>query len=148
VVTREALSETLRACDVAGPANEDQIRLGEERLGVRFPRSYRWFLETHGAALCPGFRIAGLFVHEDEDEPPLWIDVVEFTESIRKFAELPPGYVAISDDGVEMTFYLDTAKGGDNADCPVIAIGPGVDDVVADDFLTFVTRALAGRLFE
>src|SRR5687767_373400 len=133
------LADFLGRCTVPGRASEEIIASAEARLGVRFPQSYRTFLAAYGAALCEGFEIAGLFPHADTDRPPLWSDVVAMNLRIRHRAHLPEGYVAISSDGVEVTYYLDTAKIRDDGECAVVALGPGVDRAeVATDFSEFL----------
>jgi hypothetical protein len=149
VVRFEDIADFLGGCATAGPASEEVISSAEERLGVRFPPSYRRFLAQYGAALCSGFEIAGLFIpKDDKDAPPLWSDVVVSTLQRRRVARLlPRGHVAISDDGGDYTFYLDTARNGLGEECPVVALGPGVDGVVvAEDFPDFVERCFEGRI--
>lgn len=140
----------LKLCDVAGPASTEAISAAESALKVQFPGSYRWFLANFGAALCDGFRIAGLFEGDFEEEPPLWTHVVSRTSLLRDAARgnIPCSYVAISDDGGDYTYYLDTSKMSDEAECPVVVLGPGVDDViVASDFLDFLKRSFDNSLF-
>lgn len=125
------------------------IAEAEERLNVSFPVSYRQFLARYGAALCAGFEIAGVFKVGNEDEPPLWSDVVTSTNQLRRGSRgsLPLGYIAISDDGGDYNFFLDTSRRRADGECPVAVMGPGADGVVvATDFLDFVARAFAGRI--
>jgi SUKH superfamily protein len=143
----EDVAGLLDQCTVAGPASDDMIASAGARLGAQFPRSYRTFLATHGAALCEGFEIAGLFHYADKSRPPLWSDVVASNLRIRHRNHLPEGYVAISSDGVEVTYYLDTANMRDDYECAVIGIGPGVDNVqVAVNFAEFLVRSFEQSL--
>jgi len=143
----EKLAGLLEQCTLAGPVSDELIASAEARLGVRFPRSYRAFLAAYGAALCQGFEIAGLFHHADKSRPPLWSDIVASNLRIRHRDHLPEGYVAISSDGVEVKYYLDTANMRDGGECVVIALGPGVDSVrVAADFSEFVVRCFERSL--
>ena len=137
----EDLGALLAQCAVAGPASEEVISAAEAHLGVRFPQSYRTFLATSGAALCQGFEIAGLFRHADKNRPPLWSDVVASNLRIQHRSHIPTGYVAISSDGAEVTYYLDTANTRRDGECAVVALGPGVDSVaVAASFPEFLVR--------
>lgn len=145
----EDIGRLLEAATIAGPADEEMIHLAEAKLGVEFPRSYREFLSQYGAALCPGFSIAGLFQSHNDVEPPLWPDIVTSTLQMRRASHgmLPQGYIPISDDGGDYTFYLNTAQLGPENECPVVVLGPGADAViVAEDFFAFVDRAFTGRL--
>jgi hypothetical protein len=144
----EDVAEFLETCTSPGGASERTISSAEETLGVRFPTSYRKFLGTLGAALCAGFEIAGLYDSPAGEEPPLWIDVVKSTLRLRGRARgLSNGYVAISGDGGDYTYFLDTRLVGEDGECPVIALGPGVDGVViADNFADFVLRSVEDRI--
>ena len=138
------LEAALADCDVAGPAAPEMIAAAERELGVRFPSSYRWFLSSYGAAVGDGFQVAGLFEGDYETEPPLWSHVVTCTLQLRRAAggNLPAAYVAISDDGGDYKFYLDTSRRNSEDECPVIVLGPGAEDVVvAEEFSDFLRRA-------
>jgi hypothetical protein len=139
------MSELLQSgATVAGPASRQMIEDGETTLAVRFPPSYRHFLAAFGAALCPGFEIAGLFRTSTPDEPPLFTDVVATTLQVRRAlrGEIPHEYVAISDDGGDYTFYLVSSTCSEEREAPVVVLGPGADGVVvADDLPDFVVRS-------
>jgi hypothetical protein len=50
----------------------------------------------------------------------------------------------VADDGSECKFYLDTSERAPDGECPVRAVGPGLDEsIVAKDFLTLMTLAAA-----
>ncbi len=149
MATFEEVSRLLETASLAGPASEEAIKCAEDKLGVQFPPSYRQFLASCGAALCRGFEIAGLFPSPNDDGPPLWSDVVTATCQKRRASQglIPSGYVAVSDDGGDYTFYLDTTHRGPEGGYPVLALGPGVDSVVvARGFFDFVI-AVAGPGF-
>lgn len=145
----EDIKHGLETATVAGGVDEQSIQEAEERLGVRFPPTYRAFLSQFGAALCDGFEIEGLFVVENDDGSPLWPDVVKRMLQLRRVSKglIPDAYVVISDDGGDYTFYLDTSRPDAQGECPVVVLGPGVDSlVVADDFVEFVSRSFQGSL--
>lgn len=112
------------------------------------PGSYKSFLESYGACVGRGFSIAGLSPALKADETPYWEDVVAATARAQRAnsGHLPAGYVYVSDDGSEATFYLDTARLDESGECPVVGLGPGVDVVVADSFVQFAERLAAGEL--
>ena len=145
----EDIAKLMEIANLAGPASEEMIKAAEDELGVDFPPSYRDFLGSYGAALCTGFEIGGLFLCRDDNEPPLWTDVVTTTRQKRRISHglIPNEYIPISDDGGDYTFYLDTTHRRVDGECPVIVLGPGVDDVVvAEDFFDFVIRASEGNI--
>jgi len=142
----EGIEEELARCDIAGPASPKMIAAAERELGVKFPKSYRWFLVNYGAALCDGFRIAGLFEGDFEDEPPLWSNVVTLTSQLRHASRgrFPLSYVAISDDGGDYKFFLDTSQLEREEECPVIVVGPGAVEIpVAETFIDFLIHAFS-----
>jgi len=143
------IEELLTECALAGPVEEEMIASAERDLSVQFPQSYKAFLARFGAALCSGFEIAGLFRPAPCDEPPLWSNVVTKTNQLRRRAGdlLPKEYVAISGDGGDYTYYLDTGRLDASSECPVIVLGPGADaSVVAETFIDFVIRAFSNRI--
>lgn len=145
----EDIKYLLEMATVSGGVDERSIQEAEERLGVRFPPTYRAFLSQFGAALCDGFRIEGLFVAENDDEPPLWANAVESTLQLRQASRgtIPREYVVISDDGGDYTYYLDTSRPDAQGECPVVVLGPGADSViVAHDFVEFISRSFEGSL--
>lgn len=135
--TMELLENAING-DFAGPASEAMIQMAEAQLGVTFPNSYKAFLTRFGAAGCTGFDAAGLFV-QDNDEAPMWSDVVRLNRS--KHREIPRECIEISDDGTDYKYYLDTRRLNDDGECPVVVLGPGAEYVVvAENFVDFVIR--------
>lgn len=136
MLIEEVLDEALAGGYFAGPADDEMIRSAEAQLGVQFPDSYKLFLARYGAVMCTGFEIAGVFVQAN-DALSLWWDVVSLNRP--RYAAIPPGYVAISNDGTDYMYYLDTDRLDSNRECPVVVLGPGAHDViVAKDFVEFV----------
>ena len=134
---------------VAGPALESAIREAEKVLGVVFPPSYRLFLMKFGAALGDGFELAGLFEQSNIEEPPQWIHVVGQTLRLRRAShgQLPPGLIAVSGDGEDHVYYIDTTQRRADGESPVVGIGPGADLVIiANSFSDYVIRARQGRI--
>jgi hypothetical protein len=145
----EDVAHVMKSSTVAGPTSDQMIEDAEKALGIRFSPSYREFLSSYGAALCGTFEIAGVFRSSDPDEPPLWTDVVGFSQQMRRASRgrIPPEYVAISDDGGDYTFYLDGTSPRVGGEYPVVVLGPGTDCVVvADSFPDFVIRSYHGVL--
>ena len=130
---------------VSGPSSEEEITNAERELGVRFPPEYREFLAKCGAARIAGYQIAGL-THQDPDQPPMWESVVSATRSLRDSHGKVGNYdglIAISGDGMDITFYLRT-KG--DASGRVLALGPGVEKEVAGSLSEFIDRIHRGDL--
>jgi len=76
-----------------------------------------------------------------------WRHVVMWTLKNRRLSRghIEPRYLAISSDGGDYTFYLDT--GEPELDSPVVALGPGLDyALLATDFNAFVIACYNGTL--
>jgi cell wall assembly regulator SMI1 len=145
MVDIQLLEQLLAGATLAGPATQEAIRHAEATLGVEFPGTYKAFLARSGAALYPGFEIAGVFSQAKNGDPPLWTDVVTSTIQMRRSSRglIPKEYVPISNDGGDYVFYLDTARLGPEKECPVVVLGPGADArVVASNFVDFLARSI------
>jgi antitoxin YobK len=145
----ERFRRILKAGSYAGPVAVAEIEAAEQALGVRFPPSYRLFLREFGAAwLSPPYEAAGLGrARHTGPEPPLWPHVVDVTATVRRASRgyLPECYVPVSGDGGDCTLYLDTGRADQRGECPVVAVGPGLEGaVVAPSFLEFAERVAAG----
>lgn len=128
-----------------GGASEEAISKAEQTLGISFPTSYREFLKKYGAAMGAGYEIAGIFT-PNEDEPPMWRDVVAFSNQMRRMAGtfLLETLIPISSDGVSVTYFLDVSN---QETSPVIALATGNDEVqVAQSFEEFVVKLSNGDL--
>ena len=132
---------------VSGPSTEEEINNAERELGVKFPPEYREFLAKYGAAMGPGYEVAGVTREAlDPDQPPMWDNVVRATRSLRNSHGKVGNYddlIVISGDGMDITFYLRTK--GDAAG-KVLALGPGVEKEVAGSLSEFIARIHSGEL--
>jgi hypothetical protein len=128
-----------------GPNSESRVAAVEKELGVPLPRSYRIFLSRFGAAFCHGHDIAGLPDTRGSDvESPFWVHVADVSKSRwidRHGHGVDRHLVYLSDDGGDITYYLDTSAMDDEGECPVIALGPGYHGiVVGSTFLEFLAK--------
>lgn len=141
----ENYHKILASINTPGGASIEAIVKSENELGISFPTSYRTFLTKYGAALGEGFEIAGVFT-VDDDEPPLWRDVVLSTNQIRRLSgpNFPNFLIPISDNGMSVNYFLDVS---DPDRSPVIALGPGNEELqVAQSFEEFVVKLSNGAL--
>jgi cell wall assembly regulator SMI1 len=137
------LEEILGSCEVPGPASAKLIASAEQLLGLSFPAAYRKFLCTYGAALGQGFSIAGLVEEGDNNSPPYWDSVVRGTLLTRKASRgrIPHAYLALSGDGGDYSYYLDTQQPTASGECAFVVLGPGAHSIViARTFAEFVKR--------
>ncbi|QSI30216.1 hypothetical protein GNX71_11725 [Variovorax sp. RKNM96] len=125
----------------SGPAPEELISSVERRHGLSFPPEYRAFLLQYGASLMPGHEIFGLVAAVVDDEAPTWSDIRPLLQQLP--SGVAAGWVPISDDGMDLQFYLSCAI--DATRGSVFVLGPGADGrCVASDFFAFVEE-FAGR---
>ena len=133
--------------DHAGPASDDAIAAAESELGVTFPPSYRVFLTHFGAGGIPApYDIIGLpRCRASDPSPPMWSHVLDVATQLRRHSDHPPTLIPISSDGCGVNIYLDASRTDDSGECPVLARGPGFDDIdVAPSFLAFAGLAVSG----
>ena len=146
---QEEFETLLRDAITSGGVANSVIKAAEAKLNVRFPQSYKVFLNGYGAALFNGFEIFGFFEEIRNDKsPPLWTNVVSATQMTRRASSglIPDRYVAISNDGCDCSYYLDTQRIENDEECPVIALGPGIEgEVVAESFVDFLRRLISGN---
>ena len=132
----------LNAGVTPGPAAKSAVSEAERILAVRFPHAYREFLFRYGAAMLNGFDIAGV-IDKELNDPPMWVNIVEATQQTRRVSRdnLPITYVPISDDGADITYYLDTEE---QESFFVFACGPGVEkQLFSDNFSGFVLQLVS-----
>jgi len=133
------------AGEVAGPCSDQKIYDAEAELMVVFPVQYREFLSEYGAVVLDGVEIYGL-PNVNDSEMPLWQDVVKVSRQLKEWQQAGsevPAYVPIADDGTGVYFYLDTNAGPKTR---IIAIGPGVEQVVSSDLFEFALSISNGEL--
>jgi len=145
----DRLTVVLDNADSFGPVSDAWVGDAERALGVVFPSSYRTFLRKFGASFIIAHRLAGLPDEPKSGETPIWSDVVLVNTQIQKSCggHIASTLVAISDDGCDDTFYLDTGALDLEGECPVVVLGPGRDcEVVAPSFVDFLEKVAANRM--
>lgn len=96
------------------------------------------FLSEYGASYGNGIEIYGL---PEAQEPPEWMNAAEQTLKDRKLTNIPDSYLAISDDGGDFRYYLDTSIINKQGESPIVKLGPGIEasKVVAESFIEFIS---------
>ncbi len=90
--------------------------MAESRLGVRFPDSYRDFIQRYGTGTFGGRQIYGLGVPDDGLPNVVWA-----TEAMREADDFfPADLVVIQDTGEGDILCLATALMNDDNECPVV----------------------------
>lgn len=88
------------------PPTMEEIQQAEETLGVRFPKSYVWFLLEYGATIWPDY-VYGL-----SSQASFRLNVVKRTLGERTEVEpqMYPYLIAISPDGWGNHYCIDTSR--------------------------------------
>ncbi|MCR6598847.1 SMI1/KNR4 family protein [Bacillus halotolerans] len=130
----EFIKENAEDDDFTGGISEEKIREIQNRLNVKLPESYKWFLNKYGSGGIYGVNILG--------HGKVSARVVTVTEEYRIHYDLSDGIVVIEYVD-EFSYCLDTNK-MENGECPVIvwANEAGHGDTVADNFLQFLMKEL------
>ncbi|WP_168210453.1 SMI1/KNR4 family protein [Persicimonas caeni] len=101
--------------DFRGGASDHEIARAEDRLGVKFPPSYRRFLEDLGAGQFGDQTFFGVIGPEVDS----MLDVVSRTLDQRTHGNLPTTHVVVAPYGSEAFFGFDCADRRYNEECPV-----------------------------
>jgi len=114
---RRRLKDQENACQIAGPVPESAISEAEERLGCKFPPSYRSFLKTFGGlAIPPHLGIVHDFVGVTPPE-----DVVGRTLRAREERKLGEHLVVVGMGAqYQEWFCLDISRPSSAGEYPVV----------------------------
>jgi hypothetical protein len=133
--------KTSLECDFHGPKDENIIFKAELILGLKFPPSYRFFLQTVGAGGPGKAYIPGLITNTSQALKDGGIVWGELTDREKGFH--PKHLINIHDVGEGTTYCLDTSQMNEEGECPVVAWPLGgyeetpVLEIIAPDFGTF-----------
>ncbi|NTU28075.1 SMI1/KNR4 family protein [Bacillus tequilensis] len=121
--------------DFTGGISIDKINAIEEKLNVKLPNSYKWFLEKYGSGGVYRVNILG--------HGKATARVVTVTEDYRKYYDLIDGIVVIEYID-EFSYCLDTNRMDDDGECPAILWDnqEGYGRTVARNFLEFLMEDL------
>lgn len=114
------------------------IDMIEDKLNVKLPDSYKWFLIKYNMLLISGLLILGVGLTDD----PICVDR---TQKYRRFG-LPEYLVVIEDEGDERLICLDTSRMY-NGECPIVMWTNDRIAVITDCYHNFY-KFLEARLFE
>lgn len=105
--------------DFLGPIHPSKVREAEEKLGVKFPRSYKEFLNLYGCGNFGG-EIYGITPTNSGIPSAIW-----YTLELRKEGYIPDWMVVVSDED-EYVFCLDTSVFDERDECKVVSWIPGL----------------------
>ncbi len=141
--------DALRVRDDGRPFRPQDLNLIEEAerlLGLKFPPTYRHFLNDVGFASIPPYTIYGIvnsdFINSGAPDA-IWLTLDE-----RERFGLPVSMVIVGDSGMGEWFCLDTSVVSEEGECPVVMWfnNEAPVTVVAEDFGAYLL-ALATDTF-
>lgn len=102
------LCEAHEGADFVGRRSAALVSAAEAALGLRFPPSYRLFIQRLGAGSIGSFEVYGVISQPFDGPIPdaVWVTL----DSRRGPSSLPPTMVVIGDDGMGGEYVLDTHK--------------------------------------
>jgi antitoxin YobK len=133
----------------SGSNGEAGTREAEDRLGLRFPPSYRAFLNSAGSGTFGWYEIYGLVTDLDAPGPP---NVVWETRQAREKFQLPARFVLLVGLDDSSAYALDLEEVSALSEAPVVQIWPGeigddrVQGEVAPSFGQFLLNAVRADL--
>jgi antitoxin YobK len=122
--------------DIIGAMTEDKVAEAERLLGVRFPLSYRRYVDRYGSADVGPEEFLGLTKRIGSAAP----DVVWCTLKEREYG-LPLSLIVVQDRGEDVIYCIDTSQTNDDGEAPVIQWVPGLAEEDQDRRPVFATFA-------
>lgn len=143
-IKKEKITETINEYNdcmfLAGGVSVEQIRDIENKLHVKLPESYKWFLEQYGEGILLGIEVYGAGAKGTTIPSCL-----TFTEKSRDEDNLPKEYVVIEELG-ELAYCIDTSLSQDQ-ESNIVCWDPIHEEVREEKFDNFYTYLLS-RLAE
>ena len=117
----------------------------EEILGVRFPETYRKFLEDFGVLAFGSLEVFGISTHDLYQDNSY--NAIKLTLDRRSDFDLPNNFVTIASLGNGMEYYLDCDHLKNGHNCVklfwrAIPINDQEPKIVADDFGEFLLEEI------
>jgi SMI1-KNR4 cell-wall len=134
---REVIRSNPSRAKFVGPRDPELVDKAEQALGLRFPPTYRRFLEELGAGNIGPFEVLGVI--DDDFEESMVPDGIWYTLTERETG-LPDDLAIVGEvgDGSLYALRLD----GSGGEAPVVLFEPGADDapeeVAYEDFGAFL----------
>jgi hypothetical protein len=125
--------------DFVGPVSDSAIEQAENRLGVKFPQDYRFFLKKCGAGSFGGCEIYGIVPDDTIASVPngIWA-----TEYLRAQSMVPDHCVVFAFDGFDGYYCMDTTENAGKEECPVLLVRPGQTEQAEEGFAKFLLKQL------
>jgi len=139
---KQIISAQTDIADFVGGRSNDLISMAENELNLKFTGLYLDYLQTFGAGNFGAEEIYGII--NDDFENSSVPDVIWYTLTERKEANLPNNLLVIYDTGSEELFCLDFNNLDDKNEPRVVSFVPGMQlesqtyEIIANDFGDFL----------
>ena len=117
--------------------SEKWIQLAEERLNIRFPESYKWWLRNYGGGGIYGEEIYGIY--EQDFDTVVGGDIV-YMHEINKKHPIYPSNALVIGRGIDQVFYFNLAIVPEDGEYPIYEFFTG--EKYADNFIEFLKRRI------
>lgn len=118
--------------------SEDWIHKAEERLGVLFPHSYKWWLRNYKGGEINGCEIFSIY--ELDFDSVVGGDIVYINELERTIGTFTPNQLVIQHNDLGEDYFLALDESDSTGECPVY-VSPGTERY-ADNFLQFLEKKI------
>lgn len=144
------VQENADEAEFAGPKSDELIALAESRLGLKFPPTYRTFLQQLGCGDIAGFEVYGLVGPNFESGSipnGIWLTLNE-----RNSSSLPSSLVLVAETGDGAFYAIDTGTSNSEGENPVVEWRSETSEfaakplIVANDFGAFFKTQLVTML--
>lgn len=117
--------------------SDEWIDKAEERLNIKFPSSYKWWLKNYGGGEIYGDEIYSIY--EMDFDTADGGDIVYMYELNKKSNQYPDNMLVICEREDEI-FYFDTSKVGEDNEYPIYEYY--TRELYANDFIEFLKKMI------
>ena len=135
------IEENIEEADFCEPISEDKIDLAEDILNVKYPTSYRFFLQNYGAGDIFGIEFYGI-INDPENDLSAVPNGVWLTQNLREELGMSSDLIIVSETGDGLYYVLDTSEKDSNNESPVYLWQVNIKEKVANSFGEFALELL------
>jgi antitoxin YobK len=132
--------DSVEFADYGDGISEEWIIKAEERLGFKFPKSYKWWLRHYGGGVIHGEEIFSIY--EQDFDTVVGGDIVYNYELNMKNNDYSRNKVVICEDNNDV-FYFELSKRKDDNEIPIYSMND--EKKYADDFIEFLKKRITEK---
>lgn len=120
--------------------SEEWVSRAEQRLGIKFPASYVWWLRNYAGGEVHGEEIFSIY--EMDFDSVVGGDIVYVNELERSNGSWEPHHLIIQSNDQGETYYLDLSVAFEDGECPVYVDIGGRKVRYGDSFGEFLVKKI------